>query len=71
MLGNDDLSLHGTYETPSSELGKIALQHSTDRWDGCISDTVSGSQFLPLFFGELIIASKVIEVRKDGFYYDV
>ena len=71
MWGYDDLLLHGTYETPNFEFEKIALQHSTDRWDGWINDIVSGSQFLPLFFGEFIIARKVIEVRKDGFYYDV
>jgi hypothetical protein len=35
-----------------------------------VSGTRSGSQFRPLSFGEFLIASNVLEPRKDGFYDD-
>jgi hypothetical protein len=70
MLSTNDLSIHETYETPNFEVREIALQCNTNKWNVQVSDTMSGSQSLLLLFREFIMASKVVEARKDGFFYD-
>jgi hypothetical protein len=57
-------------QTPTSALDRSTVQDSIDRWDGNIDGIGSESQSLPLSFGEFLIASTVMEVREDGFYYD-
>jgi hypothetical protein len=69
-VGSDDPLFQSTCGTPTSMLERSAAQDSTDRWDGNVDGIGSGSQFLPLSFGEFLTASTIMEVREDGFYYD-
>ena len=69
-LDNDDPLFQNTCGTPTSELKRSVLQDFTDRWDGNVDGIGRGSQSLPLSFGEFLIASTVMEIREDGFYYD-
>jgi hypothetical protein len=69
-VGNDDPLFQSTCGTPTSALERSVVQDSTDRWDGNVDGIGSGSQSLPLSFGEFLTASTIMEVREDGFYYD-
>jgi hypothetical protein len=69
-VGSDDPLFQSTCGTPTSTLGRSAMQDSIDRWDGNVDGIGSGSQSLPLSFGEFLTTSTVMEVREDGFYYD-
>jgi hypothetical protein len=69
-LDSDDPLFQSTCGTPTFELEKSALQDFTDWWDGNVDGIGSGSQSLPLSFGEFLTGSSVMEVREDGFYYD-
>jgi hypothetical protein len=66
-LYSDDPLFQNTCRSPTSELKRSVLQDFTNRWDGNIDGIGSGSQSLPLSFGEFLIASTVMEVREDGF----
>jgi hypothetical protein len=69
-VGSDDPLFQSTCGTPTSTLGRSAMQDSIDRWDGNVDGIGSGSQSLPLSFGEFLTTSTVMEVREDGFCYD-
>jgi hypothetical protein len=69
-VGSDDPLFQSTCGTPTSALERSAVLDSTDRWDGTVDGMGSGSQSLPLSFGEFLTTSTVMEVREDGFYYD-
>jgi hypothetical protein len=69
-VDSDDPLFQSTYGTPTSALERSAVQDCIDRWDENVDGIGSGSQSLPLSFGEFFTTSTVMEVREDGFYYD-